>query len=178
MPARVARVEEGHDMRVAEARGDLDLAEEPLGTDRVRQRRVEDLERDLASVAKVVGEIDRGHAPASDLALDPVPPLDCGAERLGGGRGGGRRFGHDRRYGGFIGRAGVASCRVRASECRARIWRTVRTLSRGAAALGNRSCPFSMQDADTDLTAVPEPGAVPRARLPWLARRAQPTDRR
>ncbi len=55
-----------------ELRRQPDLALKPLGAERRGELRVQDLERDGAIVLVVDGEIDRGHAAATELALDPV----------------------------------------------------------------------------------------------------------
>ena len=52
--------------------GGLDLAQEPLGAEDGGQLGVEHLERDLAVVPEVVGEVDGGHAALAELALDAV----------------------------------------------------------------------------------------------------------
>ena len=44
----------------------------PLRPDHRRQLRAQHLEGHLAVVAHVVGEVDRGHAPRAELALDAV----------------------------------------------------------------------------------------------------------
>ncbi|MBI4421882.1 MAG: hypothetical protein HY560_13745 [Gemmatimonadetes bacterium] len=51
---------------------DLDLAQEPLGSHRERQLRLEHLERDLAVVLPVVGEVNDRIPAATELALDRV----------------------------------------------------------------------------------------------------------
>ena len=51
---------------------DLDLAGEPLGTERGGELGAEHFHRDLAVVLEVLGEIDGGHAALAELALDPV----------------------------------------------------------------------------------------------------------
>ena len=55
-----------------QARGDADLAQEALGAERRGELGAQHLERDLAVVPEVVGEVDRGHAAAAELALDRV----------------------------------------------------------------------------------------------------------
>jgi hypothetical protein len=70
--ARLARVVHRQDMRVVEAGGQLDLAEEALGADRGGKVGAEDLERDLTVVAEVLGQEDDGHPALAELALDPV----------------------------------------------------------------------------------------------------------
>ena len=57
---------------MGELRGDLDLAQEPLGPERRGNLGAEHLEGDAALVAEVPGEVDRGHPAAAELALDRV----------------------------------------------------------------------------------------------------------
>ena len=52
--------------------GGLDLLQEPLGADQGRELGVHDLNRHLAIVAHVMGEIDGGHAAGTQLALERV----------------------------------------------------------------------------------------------------------
>ena len=52
--------------------GELDLALEPLGAEGGGELGVEHLERDRPVVPEVAREIDRGHAPAAELALERV----------------------------------------------------------------------------------------------------------
>ena len=65
-------VEERQDVRVLEARGGLDLGEEPLGADYGGQLRPQHLHRDLTVVLQVLGEVDRGHTALAQLALEAV----------------------------------------------------------------------------------------------------------
>ena len=60
--------------------GDLDLAEEPLGPERGGELGAEHLHGHLAVVLQVLGEEDRGHAPAPELALDGVAVGQSGLE--------------------------------------------------------------------------------------------------
>ncbi len=60
------------DVRVRQARGDLDLALETRAVDGSRDARVHGLDRDLAPMAQVVGEVDGPHSAAPDLADDAV----------------------------------------------------------------------------------------------------------
>jgi hypothetical protein len=54
-------------------RGDrLDLAEEALGADDRGELGTQHLDRDLASMLEIFGEVDRGHAALADLALDSI----------------------------------------------------------------------------------------------------------
>ena len=64
-------------------RGDrLDLAEEPLGADHRGQLGPQHLDRDLAPVLEVLGEVDGGHAALAELALDPVAVGEGGTQTL------------------------------------------------------------------------------------------------
>jgi hypothetical protein len=57
---------------MGEPSGELDLAEEAVGTEDGGQLGPKDLEGDRAVVLEVLGEIDRGHAAAAQLALERV----------------------------------------------------------------------------------------------------------
>jgi hypothetical protein len=57
---------------MGEAGGDLDLAQEALGTDDGGELGVQDLDRHLAGVLQIVGQVDRGHATPAQLALKLV----------------------------------------------------------------------------------------------------------
>ena len=82
--ADLARVDEPEDVGVLQVGDGLDLAEEPLGADDGREVGAEHLDGDLALVAEVVGEVDRGHAALAELALDAVAVGENGAEALDG----------------------------------------------------------------------------------------------
>ena len=90
-------------MGVVEAGGDPDLVEEPLGTEHGGQLGPQHLERDLAVVLEILGEIDRGHPALTQLALDPVAVDEDGSRQRGhvpklalggGGRHGREGIGH------------------------------------------------------------------------------------
>ena len=68
----LARVQHGEDVRVLQPGGEADLALEALRPQRGGQLGVEHLERHRPVVPEVVGEVDDGHAPAAELALDRV----------------------------------------------------------------------------------------------------------
>jgi hypothetical protein len=55
-----------------EARGDLDFPHKAVGAERMRQLLVQDLEGDRPIVPEIVRQVDRCHAPASELALEQV----------------------------------------------------------------------------------------------------------
>jgi hypothetical protein len=63
---------ERQDVRMAEAGGSLDLAEESVGTQRCGQLGPEHLDGHLAAMLQVVGQVDGGHATSAELALDRV----------------------------------------------------------------------------------------------------------
>ncbi len=56
-----------------ETGGDPDFSKEALRTERLHQFGMQDLERDRPLVPKVVGQVDRGHAAAPELALEYIP---------------------------------------------------------------------------------------------------------
>ncbi len=60
-----------------EAGCELDLAQESLGAEDRRELGVQHLERDQPLVLDVVGEIDRGHAAAAELAFEAVAAAKC-----------------------------------------------------------------------------------------------------
>ena len=87
-PMDLARVDQAENMGVLQVGDGLDLAEEPLGPDHGRELGPEHLDGDLAGVPKVLGEVDRGHAPRPELALDAVAVgQSCGEAREGVGHG-------------------------------------------------------------------------------------------
>jgi hypothetical protein len=71
----------------------LNLALEPLGTERGGQLGVEHLECDWTLVLDVAGQIDRGHAPTTKLALEHVAVAQGSSQR--GGQVGERRWRRD-----------------------------------------------------------------------------------
>ena len=66
-----------------QASGDPDFLEESLRAERGRELGAQDLERDGPIVPEVAGEIDGGHAAASELALDAVAIGQGGREEVG-----------------------------------------------------------------------------------------------
>ncbi len=71
-PVGLARVEQWKDVRVFEAGGELDLAQEPLAADRSGQLGFKNLDRHLAVELAILGEIHDGHPPTTQFPLDPV----------------------------------------------------------------------------------------------------------
>src|SRR5512134_3913952 len=67
------------DVGVRQAGCNLDLAQEALGAECGGELGPKHLQGDRTTVLEVLGEIDRGHAPAAQLALDRVAVL----QRLG-----------------------------------------------------------------------------------------------
>src|SRR5437763_13478905 len=84
---RTPGVEQRKDVRMLQARRGPDLDDESLGSEHRRQLGLEHLDRDLAIVLEVVGEIDRRHAALAQLALDAVAIGECSRQTEGG-------FGH------------------------------------------------------------------------------------
>src|SRR5512146_3009569 len=60
-------------MRMLQPSGEFDLPMKSVGAERGCQIRMEHLQRHRAIVLQVVGEVDRGHPAATQLALDAVP---------------------------------------------------------------------------------------------------------
>ncbi len=71
-PSCLARIQDGQDVGVREASGDLDLTDEPVRSQGGRELGPEDLDRDLAFVLQVLGQIHGGHAALTELALEAV----------------------------------------------------------------------------------------------------------
>jgi hypothetical protein len=64
-------------VRVLQARRDPDLAEKTLGTEKVGQVRVQQLERNRPVVFQVPGIKDGGHSATTKLPLDAVAVGQC-----------------------------------------------------------------------------------------------------
>ncbi len=62
--------------------GDLDLGQEAIAADDGAELGVEDLDRDLAAVLQVLGEVDGGHAALAELALEAVAVRQCYLEPI------------------------------------------------------------------------------------------------
>jgi len=60
----------------------VDFMGEPVGSHRRGELGAEDLQRDLAVMLEVVGQIHRGHAPDPDFALDAVAPAQRGSKTI------------------------------------------------------------------------------------------------
>ena len=82
-PVGRARVVQRQDMGVLQGRRHLDLAEEALLAERGGELLPQHLERDLAVVLQVVGEIHGRHAAGAELALEAVAAGEGGAEAVG-----------------------------------------------------------------------------------------------
>ena len=82
-----ARVEERQDLRMLECRGGGDLLDEALGAKDGSELGLEHLERDLALVLEVEGQVDRRHPARAELALDGVPVGERRGEPWIGGHG-------------------------------------------------------------------------------------------
>jgi hypothetical protein len=75
-----ARVEDREDVRVGEAGGEADLAQEAVRAEGGCELRAHDLEGNEAVVPEVPGEVDGGHAAVPKLALDAVAVAEGGGE--------------------------------------------------------------------------------------------------
>ncbi len=69
---RRAGVEERQDVRMLQRCRGLDLDHEPLGSEHRGEFGLQDLDRDLAVVLQVLGEVDRGHSARTEFALDAI----------------------------------------------------------------------------------------------------------
>ena len=65
---------------MAEPGRDADLAQEPLGAEHRAELGVEHLDRHLAVVPDVVGQVDRGHPAAAELALERIAAGQLGSQ--------------------------------------------------------------------------------------------------
>jgi hypothetical protein len=65
-------------VRVLEVGGDPDLPAEPLLAQLAGGAGEEDLERDRALVAEVVGEVDHGHAAPAEDAIEAIVVAEGG----------------------------------------------------------------------------------------------------
>ena len=79
-PVGLAGVVQRQDVGVVERGGDPDLAGEAVGAEQRAELGPEHLDRHLAVVPEVVGQVDRRHAAPAELALDGVAALQRGAE--------------------------------------------------------------------------------------------------
>jgi len=70
-------------MRVLQARGHLDLAQEAFRAEGLCERRIQHLERDGAAVYEVAGEINGSHPARAELSLDQVSVGQCDLEQAG-----------------------------------------------------------------------------------------------
>ncbi len=71
-PVRLARVEEGQNMRMLQAGGGPDLSEEAIRPDDCGKLGSQHLNGHPTIVAQVAGEPDRGHPATAQLALEQV----------------------------------------------------------------------------------------------------------
>ena len=69
----VTGIDERNDVRMCKARGDTDLAKEPLRPHRCRKLGPKHFDRDLAAVLLLFGQVHRRHAAGAQLPLDGIP---------------------------------------------------------------------------------------------------------
>ena len=67
-------------------RGGLDFLDEPVGAEHGGEFGLQDLDRDLAIVLEVLGEVHRGHAARAQLALEAVAVGEGGGQASDGAR--------------------------------------------------------------------------------------------
>jgi hypothetical protein len=68
----LAGVVDRKDVGMLQAGGQFDLAHEALGSQRVRELWMKQLQRDGSIVTEIAGQVDCRHAPASQLAFDKI----------------------------------------------------------------------------------------------------------
>jgi hypothetical protein len=95
MAVGLAGIVEREDVRVTELSGDLDLPEEALRPKAGRQFAVQHFDGNRSVVPEISGEVNRGHPPAAELALERVAMAE------GVGQSGGRHVGHGQAFEGY-----------------------------------------------------------------------------
>ena len=76
----LAGVVHRHDVRMLQATGDLDLAQESLGAEALGEMRVKHFERDRTVMADVLRAVHRRHAAATDFMRDVVAARERGPQ--------------------------------------------------------------------------------------------------
>jgi hypothetical protein len=79
----LARVEERQDVRVLQTRRRPDLGEKALRADDCGELGAQHLERDLAPVPEVIGQVDGGHAALAEFTLDAVATVERAIQPMG-----------------------------------------------------------------------------------------------
>ena len=77
----LAGVVQWQDVRMTQIRRDPDLGEKPLGAQHRTEFRFEHLDRHLAVVLEIVGEVHRRHPAGAELALDTIAIGEWAASR-------------------------------------------------------------------------------------------------
>jgi len=72
MLLRYSAIEDGQNVGMLEAGGELDFPEKALGAERMGQLLVQDLEGDGPLVPEITRQVDRSHAALAELALEQV----------------------------------------------------------------------------------------------------------
>ncbi len=91
----LARIEQRKDVRVLEIGGGRDFLHEAFGPEHRSEFGSQHLDRHLALVLEVLGEVDRRHAAFAEVALDLVAVREGGRE-AGGDLGHGAKMGRER----------------------------------------------------------------------------------
>ena len=79
-PVGFSRVVQWKDVRMLQLGGDLDLTEESVGPEGGGKLGAQDLERHLAAVLEILGQVDRRHSALSQLTVEPVSVDESGAQ--------------------------------------------------------------------------------------------------
>src|SRR5438445_5201704 len=79
---RLPRIVDREDVRVAEVGYELDLSPEPFGSERKADVVAQDFDGDLSIELEILGEVDRGKGPVTELTLDLVAGSDGRAQAL------------------------------------------------------------------------------------------------
>jgi hypothetical protein len=83
----LARIEEGEEVGVAKPRRHPDLGQEAFRPDDRGQLRLQDLQRHVALMLQVPGQVDGGHAALSEFTLDAIAARKGGLQASGVGVG-------------------------------------------------------------------------------------------
>ncbi len=81
-PVRLTGIDQRENVRVLQLRGDRDLTQKPVATNRRGEVGVEDLDRDHAPMTYIRGAIHRRHTAVADLALDRIAASESSGESL------------------------------------------------------------------------------------------------
>src|SRR5262249_39293646 len=75
--ACVTRVVEREDVGMIESRREPNLLKKPLAPERFGEIGAENLDGDIAIVAKIAGQVNGGHAARAELSLEAIATREC-----------------------------------------------------------------------------------------------------